>query len=217
MPNYIRWTKWKLPREGWIGKTWILILKNKNFNHRIDIRMRSNIIRVRGSSPSCTCCSYECGIYFWSNIKWFEWRQARELGEGEGKTNRKQNNINGCGDLFTVVQFPMKPTSLLRCPNGLGLFQPSQVIPQIKLESSLYSDERVKSLRGTPQHLEALASFTIKRSQNSKLKSTRTQQHTLLYLSHKALPLFQCSKHLNLALGRLWINGSVALVYGLEF
>lgn len=32
--------------------------------------------------------------------------QARELRERKEKTNRKQNNTNGRGDLFTIVQFP---------------------------------------------------------------------------------------------------------------
>lgn len=36
----------------------------------------------------------------------------------------------------------IKPKSPLRCPKGLGIFEPSQVIPQIELETTLYSDER---------------------------------------------------------------------------
>jgi hypothetical protein len=40
----------------------------------------------------------------------------------------------------------MKPLSLLRCPKGLGLLQPFEVIPQIEL-SPLFTQMRDLSLR----------------------------------------------------------------------
>jgi hypothetical protein len=46
-------------------------------------------------------------------------------------------------------------------------------------------------------------------SQNSKHKRTKIA-HTLLYISHKALRLSRGSNHLDVALGRLDLFGSVA-------
>jgi hypothetical protein len=101
--------------------------------------------------------------------------QARELRERKEKQIASKTTQMDVVIYLPEFGFQMKHMSLLRCPKGPGLFQPSQVIPHIELETSLYSDERPESPRGSPQHSEALASFTINGSQNSKLKSTRTQ------------------------------------------
>ena len=87
--------------------------------------------------------------------------QDRELREGEGETNRKQNNTNDTMICLLEFGFQMKHTSSLRCPKGPNFLKPSHAIPQIELESSLYSDERTKTLRGSPHKLESLTSFTI--------------------------------------------------------
>jgi hypothetical protein len=109
--------------------------------------------------------------------------QARELREGEGKTNRKQNNTNDTTICLPKFNFQMAHISLFNFPEGLGLFQHSQVIPQIELESSLYSDERLESLRGSPQNPESLASFTteweLKLQAREHKYSTNTSSLTL--------------------------------------
>jgi hypothetical protein len=63
---------------------------------------------------------------------------AKELREGEGITNRKQNQTHTKRDahLIYLSSVPNEPMSLIRCPKGWGFFQPSYVIPNIKLEPS---------------------------------------------------------------------------------
>jgi hypothetical protein len=56
--------------------------------------------------------------------------QARELRDGEGKTHRKQNNINDMMICLPEFGFQMKPISPLMCPKEPCLFQPSQAIDQ---------------------------------------------------------------------------------------
>jgi hypothetical protein len=57
---------------------------------------------------------------------------------GRKKTNCKQSNTKTWQFVLPEFDFPMKPMYLLRSPKGPGLFQPSHVIPKIKLESSLF-------------------------------------------------------------------------------
>ena len=58
------------------------------------------------SSSSCKCCSYDCRISLGATQIDLSNDQARELREGEGETNHKQNNTNEHDNLFTGVQFP---------------------------------------------------------------------------------------------------------------
>jgi hypothetical protein len=81
--------------------------------------------------------------------------------------------------------FQIKPTSPLRCPKRLGLFQPSQAIPQIELESSLSSRSNDLSPHKAIHNLDALGSFIINGSRYSKTQEHNT--HSSRLLTHKAL------------------------------
>jgi hypothetical protein len=85
--------------------------------------------------------------------------QARELRKENGKTNHKQNNTNDMTICLPEFGFQMKPTSPLRCPKGLGLFQSSQAIPEVELEFSLFSQSRDLSLCGALHTLKSHASL----------------------------------------------------------
>lgn len=85
--------------------------------------------------------------------------------------------------LFTRVQFPNKTYISIVVSQGTRSLS-TLLSDSTDWESSIYSDERLKSPWGSPHNLESLASFTMDVSQNSKLKSTRTQQHTSLYYSN---------------------------------
>lgn len=102
--------------------------------------------------------------------------------------------------------FPTKPMSPLRCPKVLGLFQPSQVILKIKLESCLFSRLRDQSLHKVLHTLKPLASFTTHGSLAPRLKSTthtlfspQTKVHYLLSLNC----LFSLAHYVVMALGSL--------------
>jgi hypothetical protein len=57
-------------------------------------------------------------------------------------------------DLFTGAWFPNETYVSVEASQCIGSFQSSQMIPTIKLESSLFSIERPKSLQGT-SHIKA--------------------------------------------------------------
>jgi hypothetical protein len=139
-----------------------------------------------------------------SNTRWVECKSTRVNLERERGNKSQSTNTIYTTICLPKFRFQMKSTSLLRCPKGPCLFQPSHVIPKIKLESSLFYRLRYLSLREVLHTSKPLASFTIDLSQNSKYKST-TLQHTHSPQSHslKALWLFQCSNHYRRALGRL--------------
>jgi hypothetical protein len=113
----------------------------------------------------------------WMTIK------QENLERERGKQITSKNNTNDTMICLPKFDFQMAHISLLNCPEGLGLFQPSQVIPQIELESSLYSDERLESLRGSPQNPESLASFTteweLKLQAREHKNATNTSSLTL--------------------------------------
>jgi hypothetical protein len=57
--------------------------------------------------------------------------------EREEQIARKTHTHKRHGDLIDKSSVPNEPTYPLRCPKKLGIFQPYQVISNIKLESSL--------------------------------------------------------------------------------
>jgi hypothetical protein len=64
-------------------------------------------------------------------------RSKQENLEGRGKKQNTTKAKTQRDTQFDLPEFDSKePTSPLRCPSGQGLFQPSQVIPTIKLEPS---------------------------------------------------------------------------------
>jgi hypothetical protein len=65
------------------------------------------------------------------------------------KTNHKQSNASDTVNGLPEIGFLMKHISPLRCPKGLGLFQPSQVILKIELELSFLNHSKDGSLRKT--------------------------------------------------------------------
>jgi hypothetical protein len=110
---------------------------------------------------------------------------ARELREGVGKqiaNNQTQKHY----DFLLDLGFQIKPTYLLWCPKGRGLFQPSQMIPKFKLEPYRFSRLRDRSLRKELHTSKPLASITMNGSQNFKLNDHKNTTHTLALalLSH---------------------------------
>lgn len=73
---------------------------------------------------------------------------ARELREEE-ETNHKQSNASDTVNCLPEIGFQIKHISPLRCPKGMCLFQPSQVILKIKLELSFLNQSKDRSLRKT--------------------------------------------------------------------
>jgi hypothetical protein len=142
-------------------------------------------VRERGSS--CYRYSYDFGISLGATQSDLDDDQAREPREGEVKTNCKQNNTNNTAICLLEFGFQIKPMSMLGCPKGSGLFQPSQAIPQIELDSSLYSNERPESPRGSPHKPKSLASFTtewelkLQAQEHENVAHTSSLTHTRCY------------------------------------
>jgi hypothetical protein len=89
-----------------------------------------------------------------------------------GGRARKKSNTKDTMIYLPELGFQTKPTSPLRQPKGLGLFQPSQVILKIKLESSDFSRSRDHVSARYFTHRSLLIAFTMDGIQSSKLKST---------------------------------------------
>jgi hypothetical protein len=106
--------------------------------------------------------------------------KAREFREEEGKTNCKESNTKDTTICLPGFGFQTKPTSPLRHTKGHGLFQTSQVILKIKIESFHFSRSRDQSLCKVLHTSKPLARFTMDESQKSKFKNTRTR-HSLVY------------------------------------
>jgi hypothetical protein len=191
LPHFGSTNFWKSPRGGvnmWKPEIY-------NFKHKLkpelDVRMRNRSIKMRESCSFCKSCSKWLQNYFGSNSNNIG-SSASKRTRREGGTNKSQSQHNKRDTTIYLSEFGFtrEPTSLLRCPHSMGLFQP---FPSLKwslrpVECFFSISKRLCLSQRSPHNLVSLASLTKWENEVGNENKTQSRAQERGNNSNEALP-----------------------------